>query len=202
MLYIIIIALIISLLAVIYLYRKAKRDLKNWKCPPCDCNDVVSYYQNLVNQLRSEKENLLKKCDCSPIISAYEARIKELNEKLETKVTGTQKLKEFAERMRNNPTFYERKFYDYLVQHRVNFEFQKILYCTKSYIVDFFLIDYKVVVEIDGEYHYNEDQKEKDWQRSLDIYKTYGYKVLRISNKQIEYDHFEEKLINFLKSNK
>lgn len=105
---------------------------------------------------------MLKKCDCGPIISAYETKIKELNEKLETKVTGTQKLKEFAERMRNNPTFYEKKFYDYLVSHRVNFEFQKILYCTKSYIVDFFLIDYKVVVEIDGEYHYNEDQKEKD----------------------------------------
>ena len=202
MLYIIIITLIISLLIIIYLYRKTKRDLKNWKCPPCDCNDVVSYYQNLVNQLRSEKENLLKKCDCGPIISAYETKIKELNEKLETKVTGTQKLKEFAERMRNNPTFYEKKFYDYLVQHRVNFEFQKILYCTKSYIVDFFLIDYKVVVEIDGEYHFTEDQKEKDWQRSLDIYKTYGYKVLRISNKQIEYNHFEEELITFLKSNK
>lgn len=97
MLYIIIITLIISLLTIIYLYRKTKRDLKNWKCPPCDCNDVVSYYQNLVNQLRSEKENLLKKCDCGPIISAYETKIKELNEKLETKVTGTQKLKEFAE---------------------------------------------------------------------------------------------------------
>lgn len=64
--------------------------------------------------------------------------------------------------MRNNPTFYEKKFYDYLVSHRVNFEFQKILYCTKNYIVDFFLIDYKVVVEIDGEYHFTEDQKEKD----------------------------------------
>ena len=141
-------------------------------------------------------------CDCSKYIE----RIKELEgefKKVETlETTGRQKLEEFATRMRENPTYSEKKFYDYLVAHRVKFEFQKILYCSKSYIVDFFLIDYKIIVEIDGEYHFTEEQQEKDWYRTLDIFHTYNYKTLRLTNKQVNFDKFENKLINFLRKNK
>lgn len=159
----------------------------------------INLFKKFINLFKRNKSP----CDCSEYIK----RIEELESKLSKeedspKVTGRQKLEEFATRMRENPTYYERKFYDYLVAHRVNFEFQKILYCSKSYIADFFLVDYKVIVEIDGEYHYTEEQQEKDWYRTLDIFHTYGYKTLRISNNQIYSDKFEDKLINFLKANK
>lgn len=117
-------------------------------------------------------------------------------------LTGTQKLLEFQKELRENATEAEKIFYKYLEDHRVNFEFQKILCPDKCYIVDFFLVDYKVVVEIDGGYHDNEEQQQKDWQRSLEIYRKFGYKTFRLKNNQIFSGKFEEKLINFLRKNK
>jgi len=51
----------------------------------------------------------------------------------------------------------------------------------KDYIVDFFSYQLKLVIELDGSYHNNPDQKEKDELRDLHL-KTLGYRVLRYSN--------------------
>lgn len=113
--------------------------------------------------------------------------------------TGTQKLLEFQKELQENATEAEKIFYKYLEDHRVKFEFQKILCPNKCYIVDFFLIDYQIIVEIDGGYHDTEEQQKKDWERSLEIYRKFGYKTFRLKNSQIFSGNYEKKLINFLK---
>lgn len=51
----------------------------------------------------------------------------------------------------------------------------------KDYIVDFFSYELKLVIELDGGYHYHPEQKEKDELRDLHL-KALGYQVLRYSN--------------------
>lgn len=71
--------------------------------------------------------------------------------------------------------------------YSVDFEFQSIVYITrkkrieKFYIADFLIPSIKTIIEIDGEYHFTEEQKQKDIQRTKDL-KQKGYKVIRINN--------------------
>lgn len=51
----------------------------------------------------------------------------------------------------------------------------------KDYIVGFFSYELRLIIELDGNYHNNPEQKEKDELRGLHL-KALGYKVLRYSN--------------------
>lgn len=51
----------------------------------------------------------------------------------------------------------------------------------KEYIVDFFCYELQLVIELDGGYHQQSEQKEKDQLRDLHL-KAIGYKVLRYPN--------------------
>lgn len=55
----------------------------------------------------------------------------------------------------------------------------------KDYIVDFFSYELKLVIELDGGYHHNPEQKEKDELRDLHL-AALGYKVLRYNNEIVE----------------
>ncbi|WP_136467850.1 DUF559 domain-containing protein [Flagellimonas onchidii] len=57
----------------------------------------------------------------------------------------------------------------------------------KEYILDFFCEEYGIVIELDGEYHNQPNQKEKDELRDTHL-KNLGYLVLRFENKVV----FEE----------
>jgi very-short-patch-repair endonuclease len=50
---------------------------------------------------------------------------------------------------------------------------------------DIWVVNTKILVEIDGKYHSTPQQKAKDKRRSL-ILRKYGYKILRFSNWMIE----------------
>jgi very-short-patch-repair endonuclease len=50
---------------------------------------------------------------------------------------------------------------------------------------DLWVVNTKVLIEVDGRYHYTPDQKAKDKRRSL-ILRKYGYKILRFSNWMVE----------------
>jgi very-short-patch-repair endonuclease len=52
------------------------------------------------------------------------------------------------------------------------------------YIVDFYCHQYKLIIEVDGDYHLNLDQIEKDKNRS-DFLSFQGLKVVRFSNEQV-----------------
>lgn len=71
------------------------------------------------------------------------------------------------------------------------FEFQYIVFVKKKvnekvrfYIADFCFPDKKIILELDGEYHYNKSQSYKDRKRTK-ILNQCGYTVYRLDNRDI-----------------
>jgi very-short-patch-repair endonuclease len=60
-------------------------------------------------------------------------------------------------------------------------------YVIGDYIVDFFFRQSMLIVEIDGGYHFTEEQQEEDKARQ-DWLEQQGYKVLRFTNEQVLVD--------------
>jgi very-short-patch-repair endonuclease len=57
----------------------------------------------------------------------------------------------------------------------------------ENYIVDFYCPQYKIIIELDGESHFREEQATKDQKRDKRL-KELGHKVLRYEN-LIVFDH-------------
>lgn len=60
------------------------------------------------------------------------------------------------------------------------------------YIVDLLIPEKNLIIEIDGEYHEDEEQQKKDKKRE-DYLRSKGYEILRFKNKEVE-----ENLLNIL----
>ena len=58
---------------------------------------------------------------------------------------------------------------------------QPIVTGRKLYFADIYIPSVKLIVELDGGYHYTKDQKRKDGNRSSGIWRL-GYHVVRLSN--------------------
>ena len=85
-----------------------------------------------------------------------------------------------------NATYAERLLKTFLAG-KIDFEFQKIIYTDNKkhfFIADFYFPSKNLIVELDGEYHDNIKQQDKDIWRTR-ILKSLGYKVIRFKNKQI-----------------
>ena len=85
-----------------------------------------------------------------------------------------------------NATYAERVLYSFLTR-KIDFEFQKIIYTDNKkhfFIADFYIPSKNLIIELDGEYHDNIKQQDKDIWRTR-ILKSLGYKVIRFKNKQI-----------------
>ena len=97
------------------------------------------------------------------------------------------KNKVLANNLRKSMTDYEKRlWYKCLRLFPVRFNRQKRL---GNYIVDFYCHKAKLVIEVDGEQHYEEDFIKYDQERTKFL-ESYGLKVLRFSNYDI-YDNFE-----------
>ena len=55
-----------------------------------------------------------------------------------------------------------------------------------DFIVDFVCLEKKLVIEVDGEYHFTEDQKREDEMRCKRLQEM-GYHVLRFKNEEVLY---------------
>ncbi|OQD43954.1 cytosine methyltransferase [Croceivirga radicis] len=68
----------------------------------------------------------------------------------------------------------------------------------ENYIVDFYCAKEKIIIELDGEIHFNTVNREQDYLRDKHLMKL-GYKVLRFENKQV----FEDlkQILNEIESN-
>ena len=88
----------------------------------------------------------------------------------------------FAKQLRKEMTKEERKlWYDFLRSYPVRFSRQKVL---GKYIVDFYSAEAKLVIELDGSKHYEDENIEKDADRT-DFLKGYGLTVIRIPNNEV-----------------
>jgi very-short-patch-repair endonuclease len=96
-------------------------------------------------------------------------------------------LKEFSRKLRNNSTLGEILLWQKLrARSMLNYTFnrQKPL---GRYIVDFYCKPLKLVIEIDGVYHFEEEQKVKDNDRQK-LLEEMGLYFLRFSEQQIRKD--------------
>ncbi len=89
----------------------------------------------------------------------------------------------YARELRREMTPHERKlWYLFLRKYPVKFYKQKII---GQYIVDFYCAPAKLVIEIDGTQHYEEDGKVRDRTRDEKL-NSLGLTVLRFSNWEID----------------
>ena len=96
-------------------------------------------------------------------------------------------LKEFSRKLRNNSTLGEILLWQKLrAGSMMNYTFnrQKPL---GRYIVDFYCKPLKLVIEIDGSYHFEEEQKVKDNERQK-LLEEMGLYFLRFSEQQVRKD--------------
>ncbi|MDY4919801.1 MAG: endonuclease domain-containing protein [Phascolarctobacterium sp.] len=104
---------------------------------------------------------------------------------------GLSKLKHFyeyedvtkASKLRNNMTRQEKHlWYDYLRDNKVKVYRQRVI---GKYIVDFYCSAAKLVIEVDGGQHFDEEIRSYDQLRT-EILKSKGLKVIRIPNNEID----------------
>ena len=87
-----------------------------------------------------------------------------------------------AKELRKNMTREERHlWYDFLRTYPVRFSRQKVL---GKYIVDFYSAEAKLVIELDGSQHYEEENMYKDKERTAFL-QDYCLRVIRIPNNEV-----------------
>ncbi len=92
-------------------------------------------------------------------------------------------LKEYAAHNRQNMTPAESALWQQLRGQQLGFKFLR-QYIIGNYIVDFFCPGKQLIIEVDGKYHYAEDNPEQDQIRDAYLSQR-GYTVLRFINEQV-----------------
>ena len=84
-----------------------------------------------------------------------------------------------------NATYAEKLLKTFLTG-KIDFEFQKIIYTDNKhfFIADFYIPSQNLIIELDGEYHDDTKQQDKDIWRTK-ILQSFGYRIIRFKNKQI-----------------
>jgi very-short-patch-repair endonuclease len=104
----------------------------------------------------------------------------------------------------NQATPQELKMKVILKELGVKYEFQKVYFTGMTYyIVDFYLPEYNVILELDGSQHHDKDGKEYDKLRTENLTHIHRIdKVIRFDNKEVEVDSdVKKKLITTLRLN-
>jgi len=92
------------------------------------------------------------------------------------------------------PTSIEKKVYDELVSREIIFEKQKLI--DGRFLVDAYIPSLNLVIEADGDYwHSLPRTKRNDFIKNKYL-KTNGYKILRLSETEINNGTFRERLVN------
>ena len=79
-------------------------------------------------------------------------------------------------------TPWERKlWYLFLKDYPIRFQRQK---CIGNYIVDFYCHEAKLIIELDGSQHFENQNREKDQIRTVEL-ESRGLEVIRIPNNEI-----------------
>ena len=104
-------------------------------------------------------------------------------------------LKANAIKNRQYATQAENLLWLYLKGKQSGYKFRR-QHVIKQYIADFINLKYKLIVEIDGKYHFIDEQIIKDEERTHDL-EQWGYRVIRFTNEEI-FNH-REKVIKKIK---
>lgn len=86
-----------------------------------------------------------------------------------------------ARALRKNMTKEERRlWYDFLRDYPVRFSRQKVL---GRYIADFYSAEAKLIIELDGSQHYEDENIRKDARRT-EFLEAYGLRIIRVANNE------------------
>ncbi|MBR1607875.1 MAG: DUF559 domain-containing protein [Clostridia bacterium] len=96
---------------------------------------------------------------------------------------GKNRLTPISKTLRKNMTPEEKHlWYDFLAQLPVTVHRQKVI---GNYVVDFYIADPQIVIELDGSQHGEGNQLLKDRERDLDL-QARGCQVLRYANYRVK----------------
>jgi very-short-patch-repair endonuclease len=93
-----------------------------------------------------------------------------------------EKLKPLAREKRSKPTEAEMKLWGYLRKHQVHSLSFRHEHCLGPFIVDFYCKKASLVIEVDGEIHQYQTEKDRTRQEFLESKKLY---VLRFTNEMV-----------------
>lgn len=96
------------------------------------------------------------------------------------------RLKAYAAENRSNQTAAEKMLWNELNKNRYGLKFRR-QHIIGIFIADFVCLKYHLVIEVDGGYHSQNEQRASDELRTLALNEE-GYKVMRFTNEQIEAD--------------
>lgn len=107
--------------------------------------------------------------------------------------------KKFRDILLSNRTVYEK-----IAEHAVRelgfvYEPQKVFYFGSSfYIVDIFIKKYKIVLEIDGRHHEDDETMVKDAQRSANLRALGIRNIIRINNRDCTTEYVKDVIRDFI----
>lgn len=96
---------------------------------------------------------------------------------------ATPKVFRNAAMLRENMTEPEKKLWDYLKTKPFGIKFRR-QHPISGYVLDFYCHKLRFSIEIDGGYHLQKEQKEKDLERT-DYIKSLGISEIRFTNEQV-----------------
>ena len=106
-----------------------------------------------------------------------------MRHKYQTAASNYTLLEEYARENRNNPTEAERVLWEYLKGGRMGAHFRR-QHVLMDYIPDFVCLAKQLVIEIDGGYHLDGEQPQRDAERAAEL-AGQGFRVLRFSNEEV-----------------
>ncbi|MCQ2220741.1 MAG: DUF559 domain-containing protein [Prevotella sp.] len=92
-------------------------------------------------------------------------------------------LKEFARKNKKYQTFEENYLWEYIRAGNIGYKFKR-QHIIGQYIADFICLEKKLIIEVDGGYHSQYEQRIKDCRRTK-ILEGYDYRILRFKNEEI-----------------
>ena len=90
---------------------------------------------------------------------------------------------ENAKKLRENMTAAERLLFEALSKNKLGVRF-KAQHPLSLYVVDFYCHRAKLVIEIDGDVHFNEEAQKADNERTR-VIEDLGLKIIRFTNKEV-----------------
>ena len=90
---------------------------------------------------------------------------------------------ENAKFLRNNQTQAEKRLWNLINKNKLGVKFRR-QHPVSIYIVDFYCHKLKLVIEVDGGYHLDKEQKNQDDIRTMEL-EQLGLKVIRFTNEEI-----------------
>jgi len=85
--------------------------------------------------------------------------------------------------LRKNPTEPEKRFWSWVRSKQLGTKFRR-QHGIGHYIVDFYCVDHALIIEIDGDSHYDDKAIAYDQTRT-EFLKAKGFRVIRLSNRDI-----------------